>query len=69
MRGTHGFAFVLDDELCEDDLVAVVVTTPSGQVVRFWAEVEFSGTAIVLRQLAIYGLNVTRGVLGWTLLR
>lgn len=49
MRGSRGFAFALDEELSEGDLVAVVVTTPSGKTVQLWAEVELVGRTIVLR--------------------
>jgi len=31
MAGSSGFVFVLDEELSEDDLVAITVTTPSGK--------------------------------------
>lgn len=69
MGGAHGFTFVLDEELSEDDLVAVSVTTPSGKTVHIYAEVELAARTVVLRQFAIYGVNVTTGELGATLLR
>jgi len=60
-REIHGFGFVLDEELSEADLVAVVVTTPSGQRLQLWAEVELSGRTLTLRQFAIYGPTVAGG--------
>lgn len=69
MPRSHGFAFELDEELSEGDLVAVVVTTPSGKTVQLWAEVELVDRTIVLRQFAIYGVNASAGEIGWTLLR
>jgi hypothetical protein len=65
----HGFHFVLDEELSEADLVAIVVTTPAGQRLQLWAEVELSGRTLTLRQFAIYGLTVAGGELGWIVLR
>lgn len=69
MSAAHGFAFVLDEELCDGDLVAVIVTTPSGKTVQLYAEVELAGRTLVLRQLAIYGMNVVAGKLGPVILR
>ena len=69
MAGAGEFIFVLDEELSEDNLVALVVTTPSGQTVQIWAEVELDGRVAILRQFAIYGLNVERGELGPMVLR
>jgi hypothetical protein len=65
----HGFAFVLDEELSEGDLVAVVVTTPSGRAIQLYAEVELAGRIVTLRQLAVYGVNATAGELGAATLR
>jgi len=69
MPRSHGFAFAIDEELSEGDLVAVAVTTPSGKTVQLWAEVELAGRTIVLRQFAIYGVDASPGELGWTVLR
>jgi hypothetical protein len=65
----HGFGFTLDAELSEDSLVAVVVTTPAGGTVQIWAEVELAGRTAILRQFAIYGVDVGRGGLGAGMLR
>lgn len=69
MSGGHGFTFVLDEELCNGDLVAAIATTPSGRTVQLWAEVELTGRTMVLRQFAIYGVDAAAGDLGWTVLR
>ncbi|MCK4869165.1 MAG: hypothetical protein KAT39_14025 [Alphaproteobacteria bacterium] len=69
MAEADGFVFVLDEELSEDDLVAMTVTTPSGQSLQLWAEVELSEGAAILRQFAIYGANAQPGEFGQTLLR
>jgi len=66
---SHGFAFLLDEELSEGDLVAVIVTTPLGKAIQLYAEVESTGRAIILRQLAVYGVNATAGELGPAMLR
>lgn len=58
MGGSDGFTFTLDEELSEDDLVALIVTTPSGETVQLYAEVELTGRTIILRQFAIYGVSV-----------
>jgi hypothetical protein len=64
-----GFGFSIDEELSEDNLVAVIVTTPSGKGVRVWSEVEIVETTIVLRQFAIFGVDSSLGDLGWTVIR
>jgi hypothetical protein len=64
LRGAHGFIFELDEELSDDNLVAVIVTTPSGKTLQLYAEVELAGRTMILRQLAIYGLTATAGGLG-----
>ncbi|MGE0119871.1 MAG: hypothetical protein AB7S71_10960 [Dongiaceae bacterium] len=69
MSEGHGFVFVLDEELSEDDLVALVVTTPAGQTVQIWAEVELIGRTATLRQFAIYGVDVSAKELGLAALR
>jgi hypothetical protein len=69
MGGTHGFTFLLDEELSEGNLVALVVTTPSGQTVQLYAEVELLERTAVLRQLAVYGLGVGRHTVGPAVLR
>jgi hypothetical protein len=66
MVGRGGFSFEIDEELCEDDLVAIVVTTPSGKTVQIWTEVELDGRTAVLRQFAIYGLGHGPGEFGAT---
>ena len=69
VRAIHGFGFALDEELSEDSLVAVVVTTPDGRTVQVWAEVELAGRTVILRQFAIYGVDVVRGGMGARMLR
>jgi hypothetical protein len=69
MTGAGGFVFELDVELSEGNLVAMIVTTPSGQTVQIWAEVELVGRVAILRQFTIYGLNVERGEFGSKVLR
>jgi hypothetical protein len=69
MSGGHGFAFVLDEELCDGNLVAVIVTTPDAKTIQLWAEVELIERATVLRQFAIYGVNATTRELGPSVLR
>jgi len=64
MRSSTGFNFELDDDLCEGNLVAVIATTPKGHAVELWAEVELVGQALILRQFAIYGIDVAAGGLG-----
>ena len=66
---SHGFAFVLDEELSEGDLVAAMVTTPLGKAIQLYAEVELTGRTMILRQLAVYGVNATAGELGPAMLR
>lgn len=63
------FSFEIDEELSEDDLVALIVTTPSRDQVQIWTEVELNGRTAILRQFAIYGLGVGVGSLGSTTLR
>ncbi len=69
MAETHGFSFVVEEELCEGDLVAVTVTTPGGRDVQLYADVELVGRTAILRHLAIYGVNVASRELGWAVLR
>jgi hypothetical protein len=69
VSATHGFGFTLDPELSEDSLVAVIVTTPAGGTVQIWAEVELAGRTAILRQFAIYGVDIGRGGLGAGMLR
>ena len=64
-----GFFFEIDETLSEDDLVALVVTTPLGKRVQIWSEVALEGRTAVLRQFAIYGVGVGPGRLGGTELR
>lgn len=68
VRG-RGFSFVLDEELSEGALVALIVTMPAGNAVQLWAEVELTGRTAVLRQFAIYGLEIKPGELGGRILR
>jgi len=63
------FSFEIDEELSEDDLVALIVTTPSGKHVQIWTEVELGDRTAVLRQFAIYGVGVGPRTLGSTELR
>lgn len=63
------FSFEIDEELSEDNLVALTVTTPSGKIVQVWTEVELDRRAAVLRQFAIYGVDLGPGGLGGTELR
>jgi hypothetical protein len=65
----HGFVFVLDEELSEDNLVALVVMTPSGRVVQVWSEVELVERTVILRQFAIYGVDVGAKELGPAVIR
>lgn len=69
MAEADGFVFVLDEELSEDDLVAVIVTTPCGKTLEIWTEVELDGRIAILRQFAIYGVNAQPGEFGQILLR
>jgi hypothetical protein len=69
MLGDHGFSFVLDEELSEDNLVAFIVTTPSGKTVHIWFELELDGRTAILRQFAIGGLDGTPVALGFRVLR
>lgn len=66
---TFGFAFAIDEELSEGNLVAAVVTVRSGKTVQIWSEVEILERTIVLRQFAIYGVDAGPGDLGWTVIR
>ena len=64
MSAARGISFVLDEELSEDDLVAIVVTLPSGQALRVWAQVALEARTMILRQLAIYGVRLGPGEVG-----
>ena len=69
MAEAGDFVFELDEELSEDNLVAMTITAPSGQTVHVWTEVELDGRVAILRQFAIYGVNAQPGEFGQTLLR
>ena len=69
MAGAHGFSFVVDEELSEGNLLALVATSAAGQKVLLYAEVELAGRRAVLRQFAIYGVNVVARELGPRFLR
>jgi hypothetical protein len=69
MTQAGGFLFVVDEELSEGDLVAVIVTTPAGRTLQLYAEVELVERTVVLRQFAIYGVNAMEGEVGPTTLR
>ncbi len=69
MAGAGDFVFELDEELSEDNLVAMTITAPSGQIVQVWTEVELEGRIAILRQFAIYGVNIQPGEFGQSLLR
>lgn len=70
MTTTNGFAFELVEELCEGSLVAVTVTTPAGQRVQIWTEVDLAeARTAVLRQFSIYGESVRSGEMGPAALR
>jgi hypothetical protein len=64
-----GFALELDLALCEAEFVAVIVTASSGEIVQIWTEVQIDDRSVILRQFSIYGVTVTKGQLGWALLR
>jgi len=63
------FAFELDEELSAGDLIALRVMLPSGARLQVWTQVELAARIAVLRQFAIYGVDVATGGLGWALLR
>lgn len=69
MDAAGGFAFAIVEELSEDNLVAVIATTPAGERIELYAEVELVGRTLILRQFAIYGVTVWAGGLGPTPLR
>ena len=69
MAEADDFVFALDEELSEDNLVAMTVTTPSGQTLQLWSEVELREGIAILRQFAIYGANTQPGEFGQALLR
>lgn len=64
-----GYVFELDEELSEGDLVGITVTTPLGRTVELWAEVKLVERTAVLRQFAIYGVDLEPGRLGVAALR
>ena len=64
MIGSRGYVFEVDDELTEDNILALVVTTPSGDKVRLWAEVELIERTAVLRQFYIWAEDMEPGGLG-----
>jgi hypothetical protein len=64
-----GFAFSIDEELSDGDLIAFVIETPSGKTIQVWSEVEILGRTILLRQFAIYGVDSAPGDPGWTVIR
>ena len=64
MIAGHGYDFELEEELSKGDLVALTVTTPSGDKVLLWAEVELGDRSVTLRQLAIDRVGVKVGQLG-----
>lgn len=70
MTENDGFVLEPIEELCEGSLLAVAVTTPTGQRVQIWTEVELvQGKTAVLRQLSIYGVTVGSRELGPVMLR
>jgi len=69
MAAPHGFVFVVDEGLCEGALIGLVVTTPAGATVELWSEVELTGRTVVLRQFAIFGVDVSARELGAGVLR
>jgi hypothetical protein len=69
MSEAGGFVFEIDEELSAGDLLALVVTTPSGETLQLWAEVSLVGRAAVLRQFAIYGMRAAPREVGLTVLR
>ena len=64
MTADHGFTFELDEELCEDNLVALSVRTPTGRVIQPYAEVELIRRTAILRQFAIYGADMVPNKFG-----
>jgi hypothetical protein len=69
MTADCGFTFELDEELSEGSLVAVVATASAGKVIQLYAETELVGRTVILRQFAIYAVNLTSNELGITVLR
>jgi hypothetical protein len=66
---TGKFSFALDEELSEGDVVAITVATPDGRTLQLYSEVELRGRIAILRQFAIYGLDIGAGQLGSRVLR
>jgi len=64
MVGAGDYVFELDEELSDSDLVALTVTTPLGHRIQVWSQVELNGREVLLRQFAIYGLNMASGDFG-----
>jgi len=65
----RGFTFELDEFLTESDLVSWFVTLPAGERLRVWSQIELRPEEVILRQVAIYGADVTFLPLGVTRLR
>lgn len=69
MKSSTGFLFEVYEELTEGPLVSLQVTTPDGRRIQLWSEVELQASALVLRQFAIYGVDVVAKGLGAQVLR
>lgn len=63
------FHFEFPSAFREDNLVALKATAPSGEELLVWAEVSLGVREIVLRQLAIWGVNIGPNEFGVRLLR
>ena len=63
MTPEAAFTFEVEDEYTQDDLLCLVITMADGRVLQFLAQIELVGRAVILRQVALYGLNVRRGEL------
>jgi len=69
MAKHDGYAFELDDELSEGDLVALRAVAADGHAILLYAQVELTEQTVILRQLAIYGVGTGPGDVGPARLR
>ena len=63
------FRFEFPSTFREDNLLALRATAPGGEELVLWGEVSLGAREIVLRQMAIWGVNVGPNELGIRLLR